>query len=215
MALVYRCLKSDDGVNEIEEQNIKPLSTNIEQLRDEIKKYISSHPDKVLVANPTRYMIDSTSDNELIEVMKKEVKSLKLVNKIIDFEIMDELKLDEKDYGIDFGLLKPRHGYIIKDVNLNTIKFCQLLDKLAEAFDDVFVIKCLTDDAYSDRVVVLISERTTDEPIKDIQGLPINQESFINFLYAVYTNGLFILQANEEDYKKIVSQCAKLFNSLI
>ena len=220
MTLIYKALKlNNDDIIEVDKQDKEfiniPLSTNLEQIRNEIKSYINQHPDKMLVANPVRYMINSTSENELIETMKKEVKSLKLINKIIDFEVMDELKQDERDYGIDFGLLKPLHGYIIKDINLNTIKFCQLLDELAQVFDDVYLIKCMTDDPYTERVVLLISERTSDESIKENPSLPINQESFINFLYAIYANGLYVLKASEEEYKKIVAQNVKLFKGLI
>ena len=219
MTLIYKVIKADDDdkltIDDDEFINA-PLSTNIENIRNEIKTYINNHPDKVLVANPVRYLISSTSDDELVEIMKKEVKSLKLISKIIDIDndlITDENK-DERDYGIDFSLLKPLHGYVIKDINLNTIKFCKLLDELSQVFDDVYIIKCMTDDSYSERVILLISERTTDEAIKSTSGLPINQESFINFLYAVFTNGLYVLQSNEEEYKKIVAQTVQFYKSI-
>ena len=144
--------------------------------------------------------------------MKKEELLLKHTDKIKQFEYL-KVKNDENDYGIELGSLKPLTGYIVDDINLNTIKFCKLIDKLAIAFDNVWLIKCGIDDPHTERIIILITDRASDKVIKD-SLIPVNQEGLINFLYAVYSRALFVLKANENDYKKIVASCVQLVQNV-
>ena len=238
--LVYKCVKGDaKSVNK--ESLTGMLSTNLESIRNEIRNFCVRNLEKVAVCNPSRYIIKTSIDrkdsktnedgsveeedyiepdslnlgtkelnSELIEYMKHEIKSLKLVDKLNGFETI-EPKQSDIDYGIDFGLLKPRTAYFISDVNLNTIKFVHLVDELASLFDDVWIIKCGIDDPYTERVCILISERTDDTTsFPPGEYIPINQQNLIDFLYSVYTKAVFMLKADENDYKHIVSSCVAL-----
>lgn len=219
-----------------EEPDTAPMSTNLERMRNNIRKLMRDKQEKVLYSNVARYLISidkdkstddiddeqididelrakskqlsETIESELIEYMKKEVKSLKLTD-VKEFETELIKQIDD----IDVMSLKPNVGYIISSINLNTLAFCDVISGIAELFDKLWLIKCGVDDCYTERVVLLVDGRNDNHNISG-QKLPIYQEQLINFLYAVYSNAEFVLSSNEDEYKKVVARSIKLINAV-
>ena len=236
MTLVYECVNKQDSVNVSENNDNEPLSTNIERMRKKILKLVNEDKEKALISNVVRYLLEydnednneSTNDSqtdlsidelrkknkelsdkmdaELIEYMKKELKSLKLCE-ISEF-IITEANESEKDYNIDIMNMKSNTAYIIPSVNLNTIKFCSFIGEISELFDKIYVIKCFVDDSYTERVVILTGTRNEQQTVNSSNI--IHQEELINFLYSIYSKALFTLQSTENDYKKITECSLKI-----
>lgn len=240
MTLVYEVLGGESEINSLDNSvNIDelPLSTNIERMRRKITKLINEDKEKALYSNIVRYLLEYDDDdmdnttnlsideirshtkslnekmnNELIEYMKKEVKSLKLCE-IIEFITISAT--DEPNYSIDIMNLKSNIAYIINNINLNTNKFCSFVDQLSELYDKVWIIKCFVDDCYTERIVIVVKERNEKQiVVQNNKNILVNQEKLINFLYSIYSKAIFILQTNEEEYKKLTEYSLKVLKSV-
>ena len=235
MSIIYECVNKSDrnefskiGVEQLPEETTDntPLSTNLERMRMKIKKLMKDDKDKCLYSNVARYLIgydkegDSdeelsideiraksqqlleTMESELVEYMKKEIQSLGFkVDKYIDVDIDN----------VDVMNLGSNVAFIV-NVDMNTVKFETFVDQLAELYDKLSIVKCGVDDCYTERVVIILGERNEVNSISD--SFPVHQEEMINFLYAVYSNAIFVLSSNKAEYKKIVECSVKLINSV-
>ena len=242
MTIVYECSNGKAVRDEFAKMGVEldnetpgssPMSTNLERMRNNIKKLMRNDSEKTLYSNVARYLISTdkkgddiddssevsiddlrakskqlseTIESELVEYMKKEVKSLNLTN-IKEFN--DIVKLDD----VDVMQMKANVGYIISDINLNTTDFNVFIDNVAELFEKVWLVKCGIDDCYTERVVLVVDKRNDSNSVSN-SSLPIHQEELINFLYAVYSNAEFVLSSNDNEYKKIVERSIKLINAV-
>ena len=241
MTLVYN-IKGGGGF--ISESNYSssiasgPLSLNIEQMRDEIKRFISKNHEKTIYSNPVRYMIETIKggdketepiepplgtgsetetkiNSELIEHMKKEIKSLKLNDEQeVDVQVLDAEDVKGSDYGFNFEQMKEHTAYIIPPVNLNTFSFIHFIDLVGHYFDHCYVIKCGLDDSYTERIVVYIGQRLTDSSPTSKLYIPTNERSFIDFMYLIYARALFVLKSSDDEYKSYTNACVKLFHNV-
>ena len=231
MSLIYKVKKCDGR----HETNDSMLSSNIEQMRNEIKNLIDKNYEKVLYSNPIRFMIKDKSDEndnedkseseikiessqtlsernnaEIVELMKKELKQFDFVGGV---ELMTESQIKESDYGFNFETMNENHAFIIPPINLNTRKFVHVLDMLGNLFSPVYVMKSSIDDAYTERIIIIVGKRTfEDKP--DSQAQSNNQSSFIDFLYTVYSRSLFVLKSDEEEYKQFTKACVNVFRKV-
>ena len=146
-------------------------------------------------------------DEELIEYMKKEIRSLKLIdNKVEEFEL-----INLKEF--DIMSMKENVAYICESMNLNSFQFCSIIDNISQLFEKIFIIKCGCDDCYTERVVVLGSKRNEKQSVNEKRVYNV-MERLINFLYGVYANAIFILKSSDKDYKKITERAVKLMNTV-
>ena len=231
------------------------LSSNIDMMRNEIKKLISSNSEKVLYSNPVRYILSTKGENdslsggdetanddandatnetanddandattntnsqllesmnaELLEYMKKEIKSIDGLN-VDKFEIIEPN--DAADYGFNFETMNPKTAYILQPINLNSIKFILFVDELAHYFKPVYIVKCAVDDVYTERVAVIVGDKKDNTSVKtDGVYIPTNQTSFIEFLYSIYSRALFVLKSSESEYKQFTNACVKLVRNI-
>lgn len=220
------------GKNEYKECNLtvnenKQLSSNLERMRMEIVKLLNDDREKALHANVFKYLIplkdekmksdDDTNDadmddvddsikplidSEIVEYMKKEIKSLEICD-VNGFETLDYNKIDI--------MTMDGKAYVINPTNLNTVKFAEFIDAISVLYSDSWLIKCAIDDCYTERVVLICSGKN------DVHGLPkhllpIYREELINFLYAIYSKALFVLKSTDEEFKMIVSAAARILN---
>lgn len=231
MSLIYKVKKCDGRY----ETNDSMLSSNIEQMRNEIKNLIDKNYEKVLYSNPIRFMIKDKSDEidnedkseseikiessqtlsernnaEIVELMKKELKQFDFVGGV---ELMTESQIKESDYGFNFETMNENHAFIIPPINLNTRKFVHVLDMLGNLFSPVYVMKSSIDDAYTERIIIIVGKRTSEDK-PDSQAQSNNQSSFIDFLYTVYSRSLFVLKSDEEEYKQFTKACVNVFRKV-
>lgn len=231
MSLIYKVKKCDGRY----ETNDSMLSSNIEQMRNEIKNLIDKNHEKVLYSNPIRFMIKDESDEndnedkseseikiessqtlsernnaEIVELMKKELKQFDFVGGV---ELMTESQIKESDYGFNFETMNENRAFIIPPINLNTRKFVHVLDMLGNLFSPVYVMKSSIDDAYTERIIIIVGKRTFEDK-SDSQTQSNNQSSFIDFLYTVYSRSLFVLKSDEEEYKQFTKACVNVFRKV-
>lgn len=224
MSLIYKVKKCSCQ----HETNDSVLSSNIEQMRNEIKNLINKNHEKVLYSNPVRFMINNEDDEyksendikvesnqtlsdknniEIVSLMKKELKQFDFVNNV---ELMTETQIKESDYGFNFETMNENYAYIIPPINLNTRKFVHFLDTLRNVFSPVYVMKSSIDDAYTERIIIIVGKRTSEDRQTDSN----NQTSFIDFLYTLYSRSLFVLKSNEEEYKQFTKVCVDVFRKV-
>ena len=154
--------------------------------------------------------LSERNNAEIIELMKKELKQFDFVKGV---EIMTESQIKESDYGFNFETMNENHAFIIPPINLNTRKFVHVLDMLGNLFSPVYVMKSSIDDAYTERIIIIVGKRTSeDKPNSQTQSN--NQSSFIDFLYALYSRSLFVLSSDEEEYKQFTKACVNVFRKV-
>ena len=220
MALVFKAIRNDeidtnklnkstDESNESDGMYEKSiLSSNLEKLRNDIKEYMKYNVDKVIHSNVFRFILPVEDENEipkmLDEYMQKEIKSLKLCN----IEQFEQLEFNTME---NINTVKPNVGYLINNVNINTVQFLNFIDDLSCRFENVWLVKCEIDDCYTERLVLICEN---DNKVVNKSKLPINEEELINFLYALYSRALFILKSTDDEFKKIVQYSVKVLNNV-
>ena len=235
MTLIYNIISGSNYKGH--ESRIEPLNYNIESMRDEIKQFIKKNKEKAIFANPVRHIVkidkdasmsggdsepidllegtnselDQKINAELIEVMKKEIKT---IFDDLNVEVLKDEDMKGNDYGFNFEEMKEHTAYILQPINVNTYSFIHFIDLIGHYFKNSCLIKCGLDDAYTERFVLYIGERLTNEPTTEELYIPINEQSFIDFMYSVYGRALFVLKSSENEYKDFTKASFKLFQNV-
>ena len=245
MTLVYNIIGGSDYMakNNDDDSAHRPLSENVELIREEIKRFISKNNEKAVYANPVRYILkidkdeitkggdkesepivmlmgtnsetDKKINSELIEYMKKEIKSLKLRDDgEIEITVLNEKDIKGSDYGFNFEQMKEYTAYIISPININTFSFIRFIDLIGHYFENCCIIKCGLDDAYTERMVLYIGHRLTDSPTTSTLYIPTNERPFIDFMYSIYSRALFVSKSSDDEYKSFTNACVKLIRNV-
>lgn len=188
------------------------ISDNIDELIKQINVLISENSEVLKFVNPilelminnTSDLIDSGENDDDDENVKLSDKFMNLKIKASDAEAVEfaknefGMKIDVEDFV--WTNLKNTSIYRINlnesNVDLNSMKFGRFIDKLAIKFDKCFLIKPILSDSYKDSLYLITGNmirdvNDTDE--LDNVNIPMNYEKYIDFLYSVFSYGLYTL----------------------
>ena len=206
---------ANDTTNEAvnDDANDKTNEVNDDNANDTTNDTTNETPnDDANNATITNSKLLESMNAELLEYMKKEIKSIDGLN-VDKFEIIEPN--DSADYGFNFETMNPKTAYILQPINLNSIKFILFVDELAHYFKPVYIVKCAVDDVYTERVAVIVGDKKDNTSVKtDGVYIPTNQTSFIEFLYSIYSRALFVLKSSESEYKQFTNACVKLVRNI-
>lgn len=183
-----------DTVAEADEVE-KYISIHVFNVRNMIRDRIKMNP-KMAYANPIKFLIKNRDKkNDKDPVVTEKV----IVNK----EVMDYAKklllrdVQVKDLSFDLKMLNEYTAYRVDDEVIIYKDFVKFLDLVSQMFDRVVVMKPLLCDAYTDEIYLIFGAKTNVE-IPKVQIIPRNYELYVDFLYCMYTYGLYVMLLIED-----------------
>lgn len=197
--------KISDNIDEL----IKQINVLINE-NSEILKFVN--PILELMINNTSDLIDSDdaddTDEQNDEISDENVKlSDKFMNLKIKASDAEAVEFAKNEFGMKMDVedfvwtnLKSTSIYRINlnesSVDLNSMKFGRFIDKLAIKFDRCFLIKPILSDSYKDSLYLItgnvIRDVNESSEIDDV-NIPMNYEKYIDFLYSMFSYGLYTL----------------------
>lgn len=232
------------------------ISNNIELLRNDINIFIDDNRTEYMFSNPTRFLInDSISDersdwendendemislenlrNDVSVKMKKinEALNSAVEKEVIEFaekEFGEKMTVEEFDWNVEniksFVILRINGVISSNRININSNKFGVYIDKVSQLFHKCMIIKPILSDPYSDEIYMIFGNKKNDRYVKNV--IPINYENYIDFLYAVYSYAIYVLNlvrdikyktnsskiefiniSAQNEYKFVVEKCKK------
>ena len=192
------------------------ISDNIDELIKQINVLISENSEVLKFVNPilelminnTSDLIDSGENDDDDEISDENVKlSDKFMNLKIKASDAEAVEFAKNEFGMKMDIedfvwtnLKNTSVYRINlnesNVDLNSMKFGRFIDKLAIKFDKCFLIKPILSDSYKDSLYLITGNVVRDvndvDETNDI-NIPMNYEKYIDFLYSVFSYGLYTL----------------------
>lgn len=157
----------------------------------------------------------STSTN-LIERLKLQAHALHdKINNELDNAVSKEVpafaehefnqKMEIFNFNWDINKLKSNMIYKVKDINLNSEKFGSFIDSLTQLYDKFIIVKPILSDPYSEEVYIVFGNKIAEKIKHNI--LPINREKYIDFLYCMYSYGIYVLNlVNDMKYKTYLTK---------
>ena len=121
--------------------------------------------------------------------------------------------------------------YSNKCVDINSNVFGNFIDKLTRVYDKISIVKPVLSDPYSDEIYLILGNKISDVDVFNI--VPINYEKIIDFLYAMYSYAMYIMNILQDlkynthennirfivlnahdEYSFIINKCKKIYSSL-
>ena len=121
--------------------------------------------------------------------------------------------------------------YSNKCVDINSNAFGEFIDKLTRVYDKISIIKPVLSDPYSDEIYLILGNKMSD--VDDFNIIPMNYEKIIDFLYAMYSYAMYIMNLlqdlkynthensvrfielnTHDEYLFIINKCKKIYSSL-
>ena len=116
--------------------------------------------------------------------------------------------------------------YSNKSVDINSNVFGNFIDKLTCVYDKISIIKPVLSDPYSDEIYLILGNKLADIDVFNI--IPMNYEKIIDFLYAMYSYAIYIMNllqdlkynthennirfielSTHDEYSFIINKCKK------
>lgn len=164
------------------------ISTHIFNVRNQIQNLIRINP-KASFANPAKYLIAKHSDAKDEEFVRIEVSAYakKLFSRDVSIEKLT----------FELSNLKPFTAYSVNDEVIIFKDFVKFLDLVTQMFKNVTVMKPVLSNVYSDEIFLICGEMSNIST-PTIQVLPRNYELYLDFLYCMYTYGLYLVLLIED-----------------
>lgn len=164
------------------------ISTHIFNVRNQIQDLIRINP-KASFANPAKYLIAKHSDAKDEEFVRIEVSAYakKLFSRDVSIEKLT----------FELSNLKPFTAYSVNDEVIIFKDFVKFLDLVTQMFKNVTVMKPVLSNVYSDEIFLICGEKSNIST-PTIQALPRNYELYLDFLYCMYTYGLYVVLLIED-----------------
>ena len=121
--------------------------------------------------------------------------------------------------------------YSNKCVDINSNVFGNFIDKLTRVYDKISIVKPVLSDPYSDEIYLILGNKISDVDVFNI--VPINYEKIIDFLYAMYSYAMYIMNILQDlkynthennirfivlnahdEYSFIINKCKKIYSLL-
>ena len=232
--------------------NIEILRNNIKTFIDDNRtEYVYSNPVRFLISDEFDDNSDARSDwendenNELISLEKlrndADIKMKKINNaldsivekEVIEFgekEFGEKMAIEEFNWNVNnikkFTIFKVNGIFNDNQININSNKFGIFIDKISQLFDKCTIIKPVLSDPYSDEIYMLFGNKKNDICVEN--AIPMNYEYYIDFLYAMYSYAMYVLNlvhdikyktnllkiefinlSTQNEYKFIVEKCKR------
>lgn len=164
------------------------ISMHIFNVRNQIQNLIKINP-KASFANPAKYLIAKHSDAKDEEFVRIEVSAYakKLFSRDVSIEKLT----------FELSNLKPFTAYSVNDEVIIFKDFVKFLDLVTQMFKRVTVMKPVLSNVYSDEIFLICGEKS-NVSTPTIQALPRNYELYLDFLYCMYTYGLYVVLLIED-----------------